>query len=157
MFKPGNYVVCPGHGVGKVVRVEEKELGGQLKSFYHVDIIGNGMKIMVPLESREGLRSLVSQDEVNEVFDLLNDHDVQLDTSTWNRRHREYLLKIKTGSLLEIAHVLRSLFLLKHRKTLSFGERRMMEQCKSLLVEEIALSQGKSSNQVDSSIESCFV
>ena len=156
MFQFSEYVVCPGHGVGQVAGVEEKELGGQLKSFYNVKIIGNGMKVMIPTDSKDGLRSLVSKKEVDKVFDLLSDHDVELDTSTWNRRHREYLFKIKTGSLLEIADVLRSLFLLKYTKTLSFGEKKMLEQCKALLVEEMALSQGRPENQVDLDIESCF-
>ena len=55
------------------------------------------MKVMIPTDTKDGIRSLVSQGEVDEVFGLLKDHDVKLDTSTWNRRHREYLFKIKTG------------------------------------------------------------
>ena len=156
MFKPGQYVVCPGDGVGQVMGVEEKELGGELKSFYRVKIIDNGMKVMVPTDSQTGIRPLVSEEEVGEVFDLLSDHDVELDTSTWNRRYRDYVDKIKTGSLLEIADVLRSLLLLKHTKTLSFSEKKILDQCKALLVEEIALSQGRTVNQVDSTIESYF-
>ena len=155
-FQIAEYVVCPGHGVGQIIGVEVQDLGGQIKSFYSVSIIGNGMKVMIPTDSKEGLRSLANQEEVREVFDLLKDHDVELDTSTWNRRHREYLFKIKTGSLLEIADVLRSLFLLKHTKILSFGEKKMLEQCKALLIEEIALTQDRTADQVDSTIESCF-
>ena len=157
MFESGDYVVCPGHGVGEIVNLEQRELGGELKFFYSIKIVRNGMKVMIPLNSRDGIRSLVSQREVDQVFNLLSDHDVNIDTSTWNRRHREYLFKIKTGSLLEIADVLRSLFLLKHNKDLSFGEKKILEQCKELLIEEITLSQGSSVNQVDSNIESCFV
>ena len=157
MFEFGDYVVCPGHGVGQVISVEQKELGGDVQSFYSIKIIRSGMKVMIPTSSREGIRSLVSRGEVDQVFDLLSNHDVNVDTSTWNRRHREYLFKIRTGSLLEIADVLRSLFLLKHSKSLSFGEKKILEQCKALLVEEITLSQGSSVDQVDSSIESCFV
>ncbi|MCY4644917.1 MAG: CarD family transcriptional regulator [Bacteriovoracales bacterium] len=156
MFEPGEYVVCPGDGVGQLLNIEERDLGGQLKSFYSVKIIENGMKMMIPTDSKDGIRPLVSKEEVGEVFDLLSDHDVEPDTSTWNRRYREYVDKIKTGSLLEIADVLRSLLLLKHTKTLSFSEKKILDQCKALLVEEIALSQGRSTNQVDSTIESYF-
>lgn len=156
MFEPGDYVVCPGHGVGQVAKVEQNELGGEVKFFYSIKIIKNGMKVMIPTDSKEGIRPLVSPREVDKVFDLLSNHDVEVDTSTWNRRHREYLFKIKTGSLLEIADVLRSLFLLKYSKSLSFGEKKMLEQCKALLVEEIALGQGISVDQVDSTIESYF-
>ena len=156
MFEPGEYVVCPGHGVGQIINSETKELGGQLQSFYNIKIVSNGMKVMIPTEAQDSIRHLVSAGEVDQVFGLLKDHEVEVNTSTWNRRYREYLAKVKTGSLLEVADVLRSLFLLKHTKALSFGEKKMLEQCKALLVEEISLSQSCPVDQVDSTIESCF-
>ncbi len=157
MFQIGDYVVCPGHGVGQILAIEEKELGGDIKTFFSIKITSNGMKVMIPSDSKDGVRNLVQEQDVNDVFDLLQNHDVEVDNSTWNRRHREYLHEIKTGSLLEIADVLRSLFLLKHTKQLSFGERKMLEQCKNLLVEEIALAQGQPAEAVSSNIENCFV
>lgn len=156
MFEIGNYVVCPGHGVGQITNVEIKELGGVDKSFYIVKIISNGMTIMVPTENKEGIRALIDKSEADNVFTLLTDHNVKVDNSTWNRRHRDYLAKVKTGSLLEIADVLRSLFLLKDSKKLSYGERKMMDQCKELLSKEISLSTGNSEVEIVSRIESCF-
>lgn len=156
MFDIGSYVVCPGHGVGQVTNVEEKDLGGETKTFYVVKIISNGMTVMVPADKEDGLRELVSDTDVTDVFSLLQNHDVKVDTSTWNRRHREYMLKVKTGSLMEIADVLRSLFLLKSSKKLSFGEKKMLDQCKELLVQEIALSRGRSEDEISGDIESCF-
>ena len=156
MFDLGSYVVCPGHGVGQITNVETKQLGEAEKSFYIIKIISNGMTIMVPTDNEDGVSELVSHNEINEVFSLLADHDVKVDNSTWNRRHREYLAKVKTGSLLEIADVLRSLFLLKTSKKLSFGERKMMDQCKELIVKEIAISTGDPEGQISTKIESCF-
>jgi len=157
MYEIGNYVVCPGHGVGQITNVESKELSGETKSFYIVKIISNGMTIMVPSDNKNGLRELISDNDVTEVFELLNEHDVKVDNSTWNRRHREYLAKVKTGSLLEIADVLRSLFLLKTSKKLSFGERKMMDQCKELIVKEISISTGGVEKEISEKIDSCFV
>lgn len=156
MFEIGNYVVCPGHGVGQIVDLETKDLGGSEKSFYIIKIISNGMTIMVPTDKKDGVRELVSSSEISEVFSLLNDHEIKLDNSTWNRRHRDYLAKVKTGSLMEIADVLRSLFLLKNVKKLSFGERKMMDQCKDLIIREIAISTGEAEGSIDTKIESCF-
>lgn len=156
IHQPGDYVVCPGHGVGQVSGVEEKELGGTVKSFYIIKIVATGMTVMVPTDFKAGVRSLVKAVEITEVFELLNNHDVKVDTSTWNRRHREYINKVKTGSLLEIADVLRSLFLLRLSKKLSFGEKKMMEQCRDLLVKEIAISSGDEEQQVNGKIDSCF-
>lgn len=156
MFEIGSYVVCPGHGVGQVLNLESKELGGEVKNFYIVKVISNGMTVMVPQDKKDGLRELVTDNEISDVFKLLNDHDVELDNSTWNRRHRDYLAKVKTGSLLEIADVLRSLFLLRNVKKLSFGERKMMDQCKDLIIREIAISSGNPESSIDGQIESCF-
>jgi CarD family transcriptional regulator len=156
MFEIGSYVVCAGHGVGQVFDIEKKDLGDEEKSFYIVKVISNGMKVMIPTEAEEGLRELVTDKEVMDVFSLLTDHDVKVDNSTWNRRHREYLAKVKTGSILEIADVLRSLFLLKTSKKLSFGEKKMMEQCKELIVKEIAISTGAIEKEINEKIDSCF-
>lgn len=156
MFEIGNYVVCPGHGVGQITNIEQKELGTSVKTFYIIKIISNGMTVMVPEDKEGGLRELVSSLEVTKVYSLLKDHAVKVDNSTWNRRHREYLAKVKTGSLLEIADVLRSLFLLRETKKLSFGERKMMDQCRELLVKEISISQGQDEKEIDGTIDSYF-
>lgn len=156
MFELGSYVVCPGHGVGQITDIEEKELGDSIKSFYIIKVITNGMTVMVPTDNKEGIRELVSEEEIGNVFELLQDHQVKVDNSTWNRRHREYLTKVKTGSLLEIADVLRSLFLLKTTKKLSFGERKMLDQCRELIVKEVAISTGIVEQDVEGKIDSCF-
>ncbi len=156
MFQIGDYVVCPGHGVGQVLSLEKKEIGEEVKAFYTVKVVSNGMKVLIPSDSKEGLRSLVTDNEVKEVYSLLENHNVEIDNSTWNRRHREYLFKVKTGSLLEIADVLRSLLLLKISKKLSFGERKMLDQCRDLLVKEIALSSGDAEEKIGTKIDTIF-
>ncbi|MCB9061626.1 MAG: CarD family transcriptional regulator [Halobacteriovoraceae bacterium] len=156
MFEIGDYAVCPGHGVGQVVDKVDEILGNASISLYVVKIISDGLIVRIPIRSRDGIRKLVTPEEISEVYGLLNNHDVKVDNSTWNRRHRDYLNKIKTGSLLEIADVLRSLFLLKEQKNLSYGEKKMLGRCKDLLTEEIALSKGTGKDEVDQKIESIF-
>lgn len=156
MFNIGDYAVCPGHGVGQVCDIEEREAGGKKQSFYILKIVSNGMTIMVPTASENGIRALVEEEEVERVYKLLQDHDVEIDNSTWNRRYREYMNKIKTGSLLEIAEVLRALFLLKDKKNLSFGEKKMLDQCQELIAQELSLSHGMDVKSIKTRIESCF-
>jgi CarD family transcriptional regulator len=156
MFNLGEYVVCPGHGVGQICSVDTKELNGEMKSFYIIKVVSNGMKVMIPVDSKEGVRALIPNTEINGVFELLQDQNVKVDMSTWNRRHREYTLKVKTGSLLEIADVLRQLLLLKMTKKLSFGERKMMDQCKELIVKEIALSSGTEEGAISQKIDDLY-
>jgi CarD family transcriptional regulator len=156
MFNIGDYAVCPGHGVGQILDIEEKELGGIVTSYFIVKVIANGMTIMVPTLSKEGLRSLANLEEIQKVYQILKDHNVKIDNSTWNRRYREYTLKIKTGSLVEIADVLRSLSLLKSTKSLSFGEKTMLEKCRDLLAQEICLTERLEKNEVLTLISSHF-
>ena len=157
MFKVDDYVVCPGHGVGQITAIEGRSVNGEEKSFYVIKILTGGMTIMVPTSGEAGIRELVDQEKVKKVFELLENHKVTLDTSTWNRRYRDYMSKIKTGSLLEIADVLRTLFLLKGTKNLSFGEEKMLNYCRDLLIQEIALSRGENKTDIKERIDSCFV
>src|ERR1035437_9533659 len=142
MFKVGDSAVYPAHGVTVVKRIEEKDVGGKKKRFYVLQVVENQMTIMVPTDNADavGLREIITDKEVRKVYKILKDRDVKIDQTTWNRRYREYMEKIKTGSVFEIAAVLRNLFLLRHSKDLSFGERKMLDQAKSLLVREISLA-----------------
>lgn len=141
-FKAGDHAVYPGHGVGKVLAVEIKEIMGTKLEFYSVQILETGLKIMVPKTSvvQVGLRPIISMDEAAKVIEILKVKDVKIDTQTWNRRYREYMEKIKTGSVFEIAAVLRDLFLLKVDKELSFGERKMLDTARGLLMKELSLA-----------------
>ena len=156
MFEIGDYAVCPGHGAGQITRIEKKEHDNKIRPFYIIRILANGMTIMVPTDSENGIRDLVPPQDIDDIYQLLEDHKIELDMSTWNRRYRDYMAKIKTGSLLEIADVLRTLFLLKETKNLSFGEKKMLEQCRDLLIQEIALSGGKNKTVIKERIDSCF-
>ncbi len=156
MFSIGDYAVCPGHGVGQICDIEEREMGDQIKTFFIIKILANGMTVMVPTDSETGIRVLVGEPDVNQVYTILEDHDIKVDNSTWNRRYREYSAKIKTGSVVEIAEVLRQLFLLKEKKSLSFGEKKMLDQCRELLAQEFSLTNQIDKNSVNEKINSYF-
>ena len=144
-FKVGDNAVYPGHGVGKVTAIEAKEIFGKKHEFYTIQILENGMKIMIPKDNVDsvGLRPIISKDEANKVIEILKETNVKIDNQTWNRRYREYMEKIKTGSVYEIAEVLRDLFLLKVEKELSFGERKMLDTARSLLLKELSLAKSR--------------
>lgn len=141
-FKVGDNAVYPGHGVGRVTAIESKEIFGTKHEFYTIQILENGMKIMIPKSNVEsvGLRPIISREEAAKVIEILRETNVKIDNQTWNRRYREYMEKIKTGSVFEIAEVLRDLFLLKVDKELSFGERKMLDTARSLLLKELSLA-----------------
>lgn len=158
MFSEGDMAVYPAHGVGVIKAVETKTVGGIDQSFYILEILDNSMRIMIPTDSSNnvGLRAIVSKDEVGDILDILSDRTVELGTQTWNRRYRDYMEKIKTGSVYEVAVVLRDLFLLSVDKDLSYGERKMLDTAKSLLVKELSLAQNNSEDDVSKTIEAIF-
>ncbi len=156
MFKVGDYAVCPGHGVGQVCEIEERTLGETPTVFYKIKIFSTCMTVMIPTTSSEGMRKLSDGEEVQNVYKVLEDHDVTVDNSTWNRRYRDYMNKVKTGSLVEIAEVIRALFLLQRKKNLSDGEKKMLDKCKDLLAEEISITDKIESGAIKDKIESYF-
>ena len=141
-FQVGDNAVYPGYGVGRVSAIETKNMGGIKQSFYVIQILDSGMKVMVPTGNTKqvGLRPIISKDEANKVLSVLRQKDVKADNQTWNRRYRKYMDKIKTGSVYEIAEVLRDLYFLKVDKELSFGERKMLETARDLLLKELSLA-----------------
>lgn len=157
-FKPGDKAVYPAHGVGEVKSIETREISGNRQTFYILKILDNGMTIMVPTQNVQsvGLREIINDDQVDEVYDILRERDISIDNQTWNRRYREYMDKIKTGSVYEIAEVMRDLSLLKFDKELSFGERKMLDTARSLLVKELSIAQGISEEHVLKEIQKIF-
>ena len=157
-FKVGDKAVYPGQGVGEVLGIEHKEVAGQRQSFYVLRILDNGMKIMIPINKvgSVGLREIIDDAAVKKVYGILREKDVSVDATTWNRRYREYMEKIKTGSVFEIAEVLRDLYLLKSDKDLSFGERKMLDTARSLLIKELSLAKNCDEEEIESDFKSIF-
>ncbi len=154
-FKPGDLAVYPAHGVGKIETIETKNIGGTRQDFYIMRIIENDMKIMIPLCNAEtvGLRPLIGIDDVSKVYDILKRREVSVNGATWNRRYREYMEKIKTGSIYELAEVLRDLTVLKEDKDLSFGERKMLDTARSLLVRELSIVREMKEDDIDAEVQ----
>ena len=158
MFAEGDMAVYPAHGVGLIQAIKKQTIGGIDQAFYVMKILDNDMTIMIPTATSEnvGLRAIISKDEVKKVIDILKERDIKISSQTWNRRYRDYMEKIKTGSVYEVAVVLRDLFLLKVDKDLSYGERKMMDTAKSLLVKEISLARKVDEGKVEQQIEKLF-
>src|SRR6187551_3490035 len=157
-FRVGDLAVYPAHGVAQIVGIETREISGNKQTFYILKILENGMKIMIPTRNAGavGLRELIRADEVDEVFAILKSREVAVEGQTWNRRYREYMEKIKTGSVFEIAEVLRDLCVLRLTKELSFGERKMLDTARTLLIKELALAKGVGDDKIAGEIDVIF-
>ncbi len=157
-FKVGDKIVYPGHGVGEIEGIRTTVLGGQEHHIYNIQILDSGMKVMVPVSQAAavGLRKIIDKKAIDEVFSILKDRDFKIDTQTWNRRFREYSQKIKTGSVFEIAVVLRDLSVLSADKELSFGEKKMLDMAETLLVSEIAIAKARPHDKVVGELRALF-
>jgi CarD family transcriptional regulator len=159
MFKVGESAVYPAHGIAVVKRIDEREIGGKKKTFYVLQVLEKNATLMVPTDTAAavGLRSIISDKEVAKVYSILKMRDVKIDQTTWNRRYRDYMEKIKTGSIYEISEVLRDLFLLRHSKDLSFGERKMLDEAKAFIVKEISLAKQTQESVIEQEIQTIFM
>ena len=159
-FQVGDLAVYPAHGVGEIQAIESRVVNGEKHDFYIMKVLENGMVIMIPVRNVEsvGLRDIISKKDVPRIYDVMKSRKDGLpDNQTWNRRYREYMDKIKTGSLYDVAEVFRDLFLLKLTKDLSFGERKLYDTAQVLLVRELSTAKNTDEDTILSELESLFV
>ena len=159
-FQVGELAVYPAHGVGEIKAIESRVVNGEKHDFYIMKVLENGMVIMIPISNVEsvGLRDIIDKKEIPKVYEIMKFRKDGLpDNQTWNRRYREYMDKIKTGSLYDVAEVFRDLFLLKLTKDLSFGERKLYDTAQVLLVRELSTAKNTDEDTIISEIESLFV
>jgi CarD family transcriptional regulator len=157
-FKLGEKAVHPSHGVGEVTAIEQRDIGGSKQEFYVLRILDNGMKVMVPTSAatQVGLRYIMSEKDANSILTTMRAREVAVDVQPWSRRFRVYTEMIKSGLPEEVAKVLRDMNRLKFDKDLSFGERRLLDQAKSLLLKELAFAKKKSEADMAEEIRLIF-
>jgi CarD family transcriptional regulator len=157
-FKVGDLVVYPAQGVTEITAIETREIDAIQHVFYVLKVMDSQKKILVPIgkEDNVGLRHIMTEEELAEVFQVLADRDLIFEQETWNRRSRRYMDKIGSGSPIQLAEVVRDFSVLKGRKVLSFGERKMLELARSLLVQELCVAMEKDEEQVNEQVEGVF-
>jgi len=158
-FLVGDLAVYPAHGVGRIDAIESKVINGEPHDFYIMKIIENGMVIMIPIRNVDsvGLRDVIKAEDIPKVYSIMKENrDAPIDNQTWNRRYREYMEKIKTGCLHDVAEVFRDLYLLKLNKDLSFGERKLYDTAQGLLIRELSTARKTDENTILKEIEALF-
>jgi len=159
-FHVGDLAVYPAHGVGRIEAIEKRVINGEQHDFYIMKVFDNGMLIMIPTlnVAQVGLRDVIDKKDIPKVYEVMkNKNETSNEVQTWNRRYREYMEKIKTGSLYDVAEVFRDLSLLKYTKDLSFGERKLYDTAQVLLVKELSTAKNTDEDTIISEIESFFM
>jgi len=141
-FKVGDTTMYPCHGITRVSGIEERKVGDNNNEYYILELITDGSKLMVPTDrvDRVGLRALISYDMVEEVLEVLSETVFSFQTNrTWYRRQKEYYEMIKTGSVFEIAVVMRELHQNKGEGGFSYSEQKVFDRALDLLASELTM------------------
>src|SRR6201997_4838242 len=149
-FHIGDKVVYPNHGVGIIEQISSRTFGTTVEKFYLLKIKASSLKVMVPFHNvgSVGLRRVIRNGEVQKILDFLMDGKCE-NHADWKYRFKENSDKMRTGSLLDVAEVLKGLLLLGQEKPLSFREKKMLERARYLLVSELAMAKGLEETQVE--------
>ena len=160
-FEVGDKVIYPNHGLGIVERIEEKTILGTTCGFYHLRIVANETIVLVPLANVDGvgLRRAISDEEVERLFGLLGDGKID-NHQNWKGRFKDNSDKMRSGSIYDVADVLKSLTFLAKSKSLSFREKRMLDRAKFLIISEVSEVMRETAaeieSRVDAALERCF-
>lgn len=160
-FSVGDKVIYPNHGLGVVEKVEEKTILGTTCGFFHLRILSNDTTVLVPVANVDnvGLRRAIDDDEVERLFSKLGDGKID-NHANWKGRFKDNSDKMRSGSIADMADVLKSLTFLAKSKSLSFREKRMLDRAKSLIVSEVSevmrVTPGDIENRVEQALEQCF-
>jgi CarD family transcriptional regulator len=149
-FHIGDKVVYPNHGVGIIEQISSRTMGATVEQFYLLKIQSNSLKVMVPFNNvgMVGLRRVIRNGEIQKIVDYLTNGDCE-SNADWKFRFKENSDKMRTGSLLEVAAVLKGLLILHQAKALSFREKKMLERARYLLVSEMAMSKNCSEAEIE--------
>lgn len=141
MFKIGDKIVYPMHGVGEIEGIEKKVILGKRNEYYLITIINNGMKVMIPVNNAKeiGIRSIIAKKDIKKVMTILSTEAESIEED-WKIRYQNNIDKVKSGSIFEVAEVARDLYRRGSEKELSIMERKLYENAYQLITYEVAMS-----------------
>jgi len=161
MFLLYDQVVYPGHGVARISNILEQVIEGKVIKFYELSFMNQGTTILVPVHHAEqvGLRGLSSQEHITHAFSVIAQpsrkvHHHELSASSWNKRNKQYQLKLRRGGLVELSEIYRDLKSIQTQKELSFGEKALLQKIEFLITEEISLVQHRNEQTTVAKIRS---
>ena len=150
-YQIGDKILYPMHGAGEIIGIEEKEILGEMQSYYVLKLPAGDMKVMLSTSKLEeiGVRDIIDSEYAKKVileFDTVFDNARE---NNWNKRYRDNMSRIKTGDIFEVLAVVKSLVIRDKQKGLSTGERKMLNNSKQILFSELILASGKSIDELE--------
>jgi len=149
-LKIGDKIIYPNQGLGVIEAIHEEAYDGERFMVFHLRIISNNTLVTVPSATADeiGIRRPVTEGSIRKIYQFMGNGDVDV-TTDWKGRYKEHLNLMKSGTLYDMATVLKSLYYLSLRKPLSFREKKMMEKAKELIVSEISEAAASPSSKVE--------
>ena len=153
MFNVGDKIVHPMHGAGTISAIEEKNIGNETEEYYIISMPGE-VKVMVPIAKAEqiGVRNIIGEGEVSKVLGILEEDETEM-SNNWNKRYRDNMDKMRSGNVYEVADVVRNLSFKQKEKGLSTGEKKMLNNAKTILVSELALAENASNDEIQQLVD----
>ncbi len=150
MYEVGDKIVYPMYGAGVIESIEEKEILGEKKKYYVMKMPFGEMRLMIPINKANsiGIRSVVDKSVADRVLSSLEDRNIE-QTSNWNRRYRENMIKIKSGNVFDVADVVKALTIRDRQRGLSTGERKMLNNAKRILISELVFAENMEPDEVE--------
>lgn len=157
MFSVGEKIVYPVHGAGVVESIENREILGEVRSYYVLRITSGDLQVLVPVDTAEkvGMRLVSDAERLRQARDVLSGPASPWEEN-WNRRYRLNMDKIKSGDICELAEVVRNLTLRDNAKGLSAGEKKMLDNARRILLSEIVLADGVTAEEASARLNSLF-
>ncbi|MDP9070665.1 MAG: CarD family transcriptional regulator [Actinomycetota bacterium] len=149
-FDVGDKVVYPHHGAAVIERRENKEVFGETREYLVLKLAYGDLTLMVPCDNTDevGLREVINDEEVEEVFAVLRKKEARMPTN-WSRRYKNHVEKLKSGDIYQVAEVVRNLSIRDNDKGLSAGEKRMLTRARQILVSELTFAIGVSEEEAE--------
>jgi CarD family transcriptional regulator, regulator of rRNA transcription len=149
-LKIGDKIIYPNQGLGVIEAIREDSYNGEMFKIFHLRIIANNTLVQLPsaTASEIGIRRPMSEVAIKKIFQYMGNGAVDI-TMDWKGRYKEHLNLMKSGTLLDMAMVLKSLYYLSLIKPLSFREKKMMEKAKELIISEISEASPMSASKVE--------
>ncbi len=140
----------PMHGAGVIVDVEEKEILGEMRKYFVLEVSKKNIRVLLPIDNLEntGIRSIISEKEADEAIKYFSEVSYE-DSNNWNKRYRENVDKLKSGKIQEVAYVTKTLLLRDKKKSLSNAERKILSNAKSVLISELETAKNMTCEEIE--------
>lgn len=154
MYNIGDKVVYPMHGAGVITSVEDRDILGELKQYFVMKMPIDDVEVLIPVESldRIGVRYIIDNNQADDVLRDFKEHVIEFNNN-WNKRYRENMVKIKSGDIYEVAHVVKALMIRERERGLSSGERKMLASARKIFVSELVLAKCSDAKCIEDCIE----